>query len=106
VPSVLHSVKRLVTESRTLPSAALGKAIFAECGSGQSHLCRVPEKRHSAKRPALGKGSDSGSERFLTLGWSAHGGGRGQMARRAPPEMVILHLRQQSAVRQREELVL
>jgi hypothetical protein len=25
VPSVLHSVKRLVTEGRTLPSAALGK---------------------------------------------------------------------------------
>jgi hypothetical protein len=31
VPSVLHSVKRLVTESRTLPSAALGKAFFVEC---------------------------------------------------------------------------
>ena len=31
VPSVLHSVKRLVTESRTLPSAALGKSFFAEC---------------------------------------------------------------------------
>jgi hypothetical protein len=31
VPSVLHSVKRLVIESRTLPSAALGKALFAEC---------------------------------------------------------------------------
>ena len=31
VPSVLHSVKRLVTESRALPSAALGKAVFAEC---------------------------------------------------------------------------
>ena len=31
VPSVLHSVKRLVTESRTLPSATLGKAFFAEC---------------------------------------------------------------------------
>jgi hypothetical protein len=31
VPSVLRSVKRLVTESRTLPSAALGKAFFVEC---------------------------------------------------------------------------
>jgi hypothetical protein len=34
---------------------------FTECGSPQSHLCRVPEKRYSIKRPALGKGSDSGS---------------------------------------------
>jgi hypothetical protein len=31
VPSVLHSVNELVTESRTLPSAALGKGFFAEC---------------------------------------------------------------------------
>jgi hypothetical protein len=31
VPSVQHSVKRLVAESLTLPSAALGKAFFAEC---------------------------------------------------------------------------
>jgi hypothetical protein len=61
VPSVLHSVKRLVTESQTLPSAALGKAFFAECGSRQSLLCRVPDKRHSAKRPTLDKASDSGS---------------------------------------------
>jgi hypothetical protein len=45
VPSVLHSVKRLVTESQTLPSAALGKDFFAECptkGTRQSG-------RHSAK---------------------------------------------------------
>jgi hypothetical protein len=31
VPSVQHSVKRLFAESLTLPSAALGKAFFAEC---------------------------------------------------------------------------
>jgi hypothetical protein len=31
VPSVQHSVKRLVAESLALPSAALGKAFFAEC---------------------------------------------------------------------------
>jgi hypothetical protein len=31
VPSVQHSVKRLVAESLALPSAALGKACFAEC---------------------------------------------------------------------------
>jgi hypothetical protein len=45
VPSVQHSVKRLVAESLTLPSAALGKAFFAECptkGTPQSG-------RHSAK---------------------------------------------------------
>jgi hypothetical protein len=45
VPSVLRSVKTLVTESRALPSAALGKAVFAECprkGTRQSG-------RHSAK---------------------------------------------------------
>jgi hypothetical protein len=45
VPSVQHSVKRLFAESLTLPSAALGKAFFAECptkGTRQSG-------RHSAK---------------------------------------------------------
>jgi hypothetical protein len=31
VPSVMHSINQLVTESRTLPSVALGKACFAEC---------------------------------------------------------------------------
>jgi hypothetical protein len=31
VPSVQHSVKRLFAESLTLPSAALVKAVFAEC---------------------------------------------------------------------------
>jgi hypothetical protein len=45
VPSVLHSVKRLVTESRTLPSAALGKALFAECPTKDTRQI----VRHSAK---------------------------------------------------------
>ena len=31
VPSVQHSVKSLFAESLTLPRAALGKAVFAEC---------------------------------------------------------------------------
>jgi hypothetical protein len=31
VPSVQHSVNVLFAESLTLPSAALGKAFFAEC---------------------------------------------------------------------------
>jgi hypothetical protein len=34
---------------------------FAECNSRQSLLCRVLDKKHSAKRLALGKGPDSGS---------------------------------------------
>jgi hypothetical protein len=45
VPSVLHSVNKIFTERRTLPSASLGKVIFAECpikSTRQSH-------RHSAK---------------------------------------------------------
>jgi hypothetical protein len=45
VLSVLHSVNKLFTERRTLPSAALGKVCFAECpikSTRQSH-------RHSAK---------------------------------------------------------
>jgi hypothetical protein len=35
---------------------------FTECGTRQSLLCRVPDKRHSAKKPTLGKASDSGSD--------------------------------------------
>ena len=48
VPSVLHSVKSLVTESRYLPSAALDKAFFAECPTkGTRQIIQ-----HSAK-PAI-----------------------------------------------------
>jgi hypothetical protein len=62
-----------------LPSAlfaecpALGKEAlcrepnFTEFGSRQSRLCRVPDKRHSAKRPTLGKASDSGSACVLYI---------------------------------------
>jgi hypothetical protein len=57
----------------SLPSAscaecsALGKGAlcrepkFTECGTRQSLLCRVPDKKYSAKPPALGKACDSGS---------------------------------------------
>jgi hypothetical protein len=45
VPSVPHSVNQLVTESRTLPNAALGKDFLP-----------------SAREKALGKGPDSGSD--------------------------------------------
>jgi hypothetical protein len=38
-----------------------GDGGFTECGTRQSLLCRVPDKRHSAKMPTLGKASDSGS---------------------------------------------
>jgi hypothetical protein len=46
---------------------ALGKGAlcrepnFTECDTRQSRLCRVPDKRHSAKNTTLGKASDSGS---------------------------------------------
>jgi hypothetical protein len=50
-------------ECPTLGKLALYRAQdFAECGARQSLLCRVPNKKHSAKPPALGKGADSGSE--------------------------------------------
>ena len=45
VPSVQHSVKGLFAESLTLPSAALGKAFFAECPTKGTRQ----RGRHSAK---------------------------------------------------------
>jgi hypothetical protein len=48
--------------------SALGKGAlcrdpnFTECSIRQSLLCRVPDKRHSAKNTTLGKASDSGSD--------------------------------------------
>jgi hypothetical protein len=47
--------------------SALGKGAlcrepkFTECGTRQRFLCRVPDKKYSAKPPALGKACDSGS---------------------------------------------
>jgi hypothetical protein len=57
LPSALHSA------NLSLPSAyllALGKG-RCSCDTRQSRLCRVPDKRHSAKNTTLGKASDSGS---------------------------------------------
>jgi hypothetical protein len=71
VPRVLLSANVVVTERRTLPSAALGKGFFAECGTRQRLLCRVPDKKHSAKRRALSKGPDSGSEYPIYL-WMSY----------------------------------
>jgi hypothetical protein len=45
VPSVQHSVTRLFAESLTLPSAALGKIVFAECPTNDTRQ----RSRHSAK---------------------------------------------------------
>jgi hypothetical protein len=54
----------------------LGKGFFAECrgfaecflfGSWQSLLSRAPEKKRSAKPPALGKEADSGSGCIATI---------------------------------------
>jgi hypothetical protein len=42
---------------------------FTECGTRQSLLCRVPDKRHSAKIATLGKALDSGSDAYNNL-WS------------------------------------
>jgi hypothetical protein len=43
---------------------------FAECGSRHSLLCRVPDKKHSAKSLTLGKGPDSGSDIYV---WNRDG---------------------------------
>jgi hypothetical protein len=71
LPSVWHSANMyLPSVNLYRVSYTLGKHAryrepsFTECGSRQSRLCRVPEKKHSAKCPALGKGSDSGSGCF------------------------------------------
>jgi hypothetical protein len=51
--------------------SALGKGAlcrepnFAECGTRQIFLCRVPDKRHSAKNATLGKACDSGSDQRM-----------------------------------------
>jgi hypothetical protein len=45
LPSVQHSVKSLFAESLTLPSAALGKAFFAECPKKGTRQ----RSQHSAK---------------------------------------------------------
>jgi hypothetical protein len=45
MPSVQHSVKRLFAERLTLPSAALGKSLFAECPTKGTRQRR----QHSAK---------------------------------------------------------
>ena len=62
-----HSAKTYFAECRKMalgkihlcrvPKKTLGKTIFTECrkNTWQSHLCRVPDKKHSAKLPALGK---------------------------------------------------
>jgi hypothetical protein len=72
----LPSVFFALGKKTCLPSVfylTLGKAFFAECrgfaecflfGSRQSLLCRMPEKKLSAKPPALGKEEDSGSASF------------------------------------------
>jgi hypothetical protein len=54
--------KRVFAECPALgKEARFQEPNFTECGSRQSLLCQVPDKRHSAKRPTLGKASDSGS---------------------------------------------
>jgi hypothetical protein len=52
VPSVQHSVNEALCREHNI----------TECGTRQSFLCRVTDKRHSAKNTTLGKTSDSGSK--------------------------------------------
>jgi hypothetical protein len=57
----------------TLGKPALDRAPdSAECGARQSRLCRVPDKKHSAKPPALDKDPDSGSDVPLVLGLTSN----------------------------------
>jgi hypothetical protein len=63
VPSVQHSVKGLFAESLTLPSAALGKAFFAECPTKGTRQ-RI---QHSAK-PRIPVVHDASSTLCLFLG--------------------------------------
>jgi hypothetical protein len=49
VPSVLHSVNKIFTERRTLPSAALSKVGFAECPIKSTRQT----DRHSTKTQIL-----------------------------------------------------
>jgi hypothetical protein len=52
----------LCAECPALGKQALYRAQdFVECGSRQSPICRVPDKKHSVKPPALDNGPDSGS---------------------------------------------
>jgi hypothetical protein len=64
--SVRHSAKASLPSVFLCPTldkwARYREQDFAECGARQRLLCRVPDKKHLAKRRALGKGSDSGSD--------------------------------------------
>jgi hypothetical protein len=64
VPRVLLSVNAVVTESKTSPSAALSKDVFAECGTRQRRLCRV---RHSAKKSTRQSAGHSAKSRILVV---------------------------------------
>jgi hypothetical protein len=84
LPSALEGTQqRLFLGKRSLPSVCLyaeyltlGKRSryrecdFAECGTRQTILCWVLNKKHSAKRRTLGKELDSGS--VDTLPMTAH----------------------------------
>jgi hypothetical protein len=52
VPRVLLSVNVVVTENRSLPSATLGKAVFAECPteSTRHHVVGVWYRQHTTVR--------------------------------------------------------
>jgi hypothetical protein len=63
VSKIKHSAKIFFAECFILPSVfcvTLGKEL----------LCRVPEKKHSAKNMALGKDPNSGSVYLLYLNYA------------------------------------
>jgi hypothetical protein len=67
LPSVWPSANLSLPSASCAECSALGKGDlcrepkFTERGTRQSLLCRVPDKKYSAKPPALGKACDSGS---------------------------------------------
>jgi hypothetical protein len=52
MPSVLLLVNMIVTESRTLPSAAVGKDFFAKCP--EKTLDKEPDSGSACGQPDLG----------------------------------------------------
>jgi hypothetical protein len=79
LPSVWPSANLYLPSACCAECSALGKGSlcrepkFTECGTRQSFLCRVPDKKYSSKPPALGKACDSGSDatfwEHLEGGW-------------------------------------
>jgi hypothetical protein len=72
LPSVWPSANMSLPSASCAECSALGKGYlcrepkFTESGTRQRLLCRVPDKKHSAKPPAPGKEPNSGSDLSVT----------------------------------------